>query len=174
MFSFPFNFILKLDTPFPIWNQSVVPCPARTVASWPANRFLRRQKVVWYSYLFKIFAKFILTDTVKGFSIVNEAKIDFLKIFLLFLWYSGCWQFNLWFFCLFSKFSLYIWKYLVHVLLKPDSKDFDHYLVSRWNKCNFTVVRTFLALPFLGIGMKTDLFHPVLCPLVSFSYLLAY
>ena len=30
-------------TPFPIWNQSVVPCPILTVASWPAHRFLRRQ-----------------------------------------------------------------------------------------------------------------------------------
>ena len=30
-------------TPFPIWNQSVVPCPVLTVASWPAYRFLRRQ-----------------------------------------------------------------------------------------------------------------------------------
>ena len=34
-------------TPFPIWNQSVVPCPLLTVASWPAYRFLRRQ-VKWY------------------------------------------------------------------------------------------------------------------------------
>ena len=29
-------------TPFPIWNQSVVPCPVLTIASWPAYRFLRR------------------------------------------------------------------------------------------------------------------------------------
>ena len=42
---------------FPIWNQSVVLCPALTVASWPANRFLRRKKVVWYSYLFKNFGR---------------------------------------------------------------------------------------------------------------------
>ena len=34
-------------TPFPIWNQSVVPCPVLTVASWPAYRFLKRQ-VRWY------------------------------------------------------------------------------------------------------------------------------
>jgi len=42
-------------TPFPIWNQSVVPCPLLTVAFWPAYRFLRRQEVVWYSHLFKNF-----------------------------------------------------------------------------------------------------------------------
>ena len=35
--------ILPWHTPFPIWNQSVVPCPVLTVASWPAYRFLRRQ-----------------------------------------------------------------------------------------------------------------------------------
>ena len=43
-------------TPFPIWNQCVVPCPVLTVASWPAYRFLRRQvKVIWYSHFFKNF-----------------------------------------------------------------------------------------------------------------------
>ena len=41
----------------------------------------------------------------------------------LFLWCSIGWQFNLWFFC-FSKFSLYIWKFSVHILLKPSLKDF--------------------------------------------------
>ena len=41
-------------TPFPMWNQSVVPCPVLTVASWPAYRFLRRQ-VVWYFHLLKNF-----------------------------------------------------------------------------------------------------------------------
>ena len=35
--------IKSLCTPFPLWNQSVVPCPVRTVASWPAYRFLKRQ-----------------------------------------------------------------------------------------------------------------------------------
>ena len=43
-------------TPFPIWNQSVVPCPVLTVASWPAHRFLRKQ--VWWSDIpisFRIF-----------------------------------------------------------------------------------------------------------------------
>ena len=45
-------------TPFPIRNQSVVPCPVLTVASWPAYRFLRRQ--VRYSYLFKNFPHFIV------------------------------------------------------------------------------------------------------------------
>ena len=43
-------------TSFPIWNQSVVPCPVLTVASWPAYRFIKRAgQVVWYSHLFQIF-----------------------------------------------------------------------------------------------------------------------
>ena len=39
--------------PFPIWNQSIVPCPVLTVASWPAYRFLEAGQVVWYSHLFQ-------------------------------------------------------------------------------------------------------------------------
>ena len=43
-------------TPFPIWNQSVVPCPVLTVASWPPYRFLKRQvQVAWDSHLFHNF-----------------------------------------------------------------------------------------------------------------------
>ena len=59
--------------PFPIWNQSIVPCWILTVASWPAYRFLKRQvKVVWYSHLFQNFPQFIVIHTVKGFGIVNK------------------------------------------------------------------------------------------------------
>ena len=62
-------------TPFPILNQSVVPCPVRTVASWPAYRFLKRQ-VKRYSHLFQNFPPFIVIHTVKGFGIINKAEID--------------------------------------------------------------------------------------------------
>ena len=41
-------------TPYTIWNQSVIPCPVLTVASWPAHRVLK-SKVVWYSHSFKNF-----------------------------------------------------------------------------------------------------------------------
>ena len=40
----------------------------------------------------------------------------------------------------FYKFSLYIWKFLVHILLKPSLKDFEHYLASMCNECNCVVV----------------------------------
>ena len=69
-------------TPFPIWNQSVVPCPVLTVASWPAYRFFKRQ-VTWSGIpiSFRNFHKFIVIHTVKGFGIVNKADIDvFLEV----------------------------------------------------------------------------------------------
>ena len=63
-------------SPFPIWNQSVVPCPFLTVASWPAYKFLKRQ-VRWSGIpiSFRIF-QLIVIHTVKGFGIVNKAEID--------------------------------------------------------------------------------------------------
>ena len=63
-------------TPFPIWNQSVLPYPVLTVASWPAYRFLRRQ-VRWSGIpiSLRIF-QFVVIHTLKGFSIVNEAEVD--------------------------------------------------------------------------------------------------
>ena len=63
-------------TPFPIWNQSVVPCPLLTVASWPAFRFLRRQ-VGWSGILISLrIFQFVVIHTVKGFGIVNNTKVD--------------------------------------------------------------------------------------------------
>ena len=61
--------------PFNIWNQSVVPCPVLTAASWPAYRFLKRQ-VRWSGLLFQNFPQFIVIHTVKGFGVVNKAEID--------------------------------------------------------------------------------------------------
>ena len=63
--------------PFPIWKQSVVPCPILNVASWPAYRFLRRQgQVVWYSHLLKSFPQFVVIHTIKVFGVVKKAEID--------------------------------------------------------------------------------------------------
>ena len=58
-------------------------------------------QVVWYSHLFQNFPQFIVIHTVKGFGIVNKAEIDVFLELLLFWWSSGCWQFDLWFLCLF-------------------------------------------------------------------------
>ena len=63
-------------TPFPIWNQSVVPCPVLTIASWSAYRFLKRQiRCSGIPISFRI-SQFIVIHTVKGFGIVNKAEID--------------------------------------------------------------------------------------------------
>ena len=63
-------------TPFPIWNQSVIPCPVLTVGSWPAYRFLRRQ-VRWSGIpISNKFPLFVVIHTVRGFGIINEAKVD--------------------------------------------------------------------------------------------------
>ena len=58
----------------------------------------------------------------------------------------------------FSKTSLHIWKFTVHILLKPGLENFEHCFTSVWDECNCVVVWAFFALPFFGIGMETDLF----------------
>ena len=59
----------------------------------------------------------------------------------------------------FSKTSLNISKFMVHILLKPGLENFEHYFASVWDEWNFAVVLASLALPFFGIGMKTDVFQ---------------
>ena len=87
-------------------------------------------KVVWYSHLFKNFLQFIVIHTVKGFSIVNEAEVDvFLELSCFFddprdvgNLISGS--------SAFSKSRLNIWKFTLHVLLKPGLENFKHYFTS--------------------------------------------
>ena len=57
----------------------------------------------------------------------------------------------------FSKSSLYMWTFSVHILLKSSLKDFENYLANMWNECNCLVVWTLFGTALLGIGMKTDL-----------------
>ena len=87
-------------------------------------------KVVWYSRLFKNFPQFVVIHIVRGFSIVNEVEVDVFLEFSCFFYdpkdvgnlFSGS--------SAFSKSSLNIWKYLVHVLLKPGLENFEHYFAS--------------------------------------------
>ena len=58
-----------------------------------------------------------------------------------------------------SKTSLNIWKFMVHVLLKPGLENFEHYFTSVWDECNCSVVWAFFGIAFLWIGMKTELFQ---------------
>ena len=105
--------------------------------------------MTWYSHLFQNFPQFIVIHTVKGFGIVKKAEID---VFLE----CSC------FFCdpaevgdlisgssAFSKTSLNIWKFMVHVLLKPGLENFKHYFTSMWDGCNYVLVRAFFGIAFL-------------------------
>ena len=87
--------------PFPIWNQSVVPCPVLTVASWPAYQFMNRW-VRWsgINISFRIF-QFIVIHTVKDFGKVKKAEVGVFLELLLSRWSNRCWQYDLWFLCLF-------------------------------------------------------------------------
>ena len=73
----------------------------------------------------------------------------------------------------FSKSNLYIWKFLVHVLLKSSLKDFEHYLALMWNECNYMIIWTFFGLALLWDWNENWPF-PVLWPLLHFPNLLAY
>ena len=59
----------------------------------------------------------------------------------------------------FSKSSLYIWKFSVHILVKPSLKDFEHYLASMGKECNCVVFWTFFGIAFLWDLNKTDIFQ---------------
>ena len=65
-------------TPFPILNQSVVPCPILLLLLLPTDFSGGRSGglIVWYSHLLKNFPQFVVIHTVKGFSVVKEAEID--------------------------------------------------------------------------------------------------
>ena len=112
-------------------------------------------QVVWYSHLLKNFPQFIVIHTVKGFGIVNKAKVD-----VFFLEPSCCFDDTtdvvnlISVFSAFSKSCLNIWRFMVHILLKPGLKNFEHYFTRMWDECKHVVVWA-----FFGTGMKTDLFQ---------------
>ena len=107
-------------------------------------------------------------STVKSYNIVNEAEVDVFLEFPCFFHdptdcgtlISGS--------SAFSKPSLYIWKFSVHVLLKPSLKDFKHYIASMWNECNYMVVWIFFDIAILGDWNENWPF-PVLWPLLVFQ-----
>ena len=125
-------------------------------------------QVVWYSHLLKNFPQFIVIHTVKGFGIVNKAEIDvFLELYCFFdnsvnvgNLTSGS--------SAFSKSSLNIWKFTVHVLLKSGLEDFEHDFTSMWNECNCAIVIAFFAIAFLWDWNENEPF-PVLWPLWAFQ-----
>ena len=135
--------------------------------------FKEAGKVVWYSYLLKNFPQFVVIHTVKGFGIVNKAEVDvFLELSCFFddpidvcNLISGS--------SAFSKSSLNVWKFMVHVLLKPDLENFEHYCASVWDECNCSKVWVYFGIAFVWDWNENWPF-PVLWPLLSFPDLWAY
>ena len=106
-------------------------------------------QVVWYSHLLKNFPHLLVIHTIKDFSVANTAEVDvFLKRSCLSDdtsdvgdLISGS--------SAFSKSSLNMWKFMVHIPLKPGLKNFEDYFTSVWIECNCVVVWAFLGIVFL-------------------------
>ena len=130
-------------------------------------------QMVWYSHLWKNFPQFVVIHTVKDFGIVNKAEVDVFLEFSCFFddqadvgnLISGS--------SAFSKTSLNIGKFTVHVSLKRGLENFEHYFTSVWDECNCAVVWAFLDIAFLQDWNENWPF-PVLWPLLSFPNLLAH
>ena len=130
-------------------------------------------QVVWYSHLLKNFPQFVVIHTVKGFGVANKVEVDvFLELPCFFYdptvvgnLISGS--------SAFSESSLNIWKFSVHMLLKPCLENLEQYFTGMWDECNCAVVWTFFGIAFLWDWNENGPF-PVLWPLLSFPNLLAY
>ena len=124
-------------------------------------------QVVWYSHFFKNFPPFVVIYTVKGFGMVNREEVDvFLE--LSFFFYDPTDVGNLISdSSAFSKSSLNIWKFSVHVLLKPHLVNFEHYFASMWDECNCGVVWAFFGITFLR-DWNENWLYPVLWLFLSF------
>ena len=115
-------------------------------------------QVVWYFHLFQNFPQFIMIHTVKGFGIVKKAEVNvFLELSSFFSdpsdvgnLISGS--------SAFSKSSLNIWKFTVHLLLKSGLDHFEHYFASVWDEWICAVVWHCLSL---GLEWKLTFPSPV-------------
>ena len=114
-------------------------------------------QVVWYSHLFQNFPQFIVIHTVKGFGLVNKAEIYVFQELSCFFHnpedvrnlISGSFAF--------STTSLNIWKFTVHILLKPGLENFERYLSIVWDEHNFAVVWAFFGIAFLWDWIRSTL-----------------
>ena len=128
-------------------------------------------QVVWYSNLFQNFPQFVI-HTVKGFGIINKAVDVLLELSCFFddpadvgnlISVSSA----------FSKTSVNIGKFTVHILLKLGLENFKHYFTSMWDEYNCEVVWAFFDIACLWDWNENWPF-PDLWPLLSFPNLLAY
>ena len=116
-------------------------------------------QVVWYSHLFKNFPKFVVTHTVKGFGIVSKAEVDVFwnsLAFLMIQWMLAIWSLvplpflNPAWTSGSSQFT-YCWS-LAWRILRITLLVFEMSAIVQWFEHSF-------ALPFFGIGLKTDFFQ---------------
>ena len=156
-------------TTFPIWKQVCCSMSSSNCCFLTCIQISQETgKVLWYSHFMKNFPQVVI-HTVKSFDIVNKAEVAVFLELSCFLndpadvhnLISGS--------SAFSKYSLTIWKFMVHVLLKPSLENF----ASMWDECNGAVVWTFFGIAFLWDWNENWPF-PVLWPLLSFPNLLAY
>ena len=157
-------------SPFPILNQSVVPCKVLNAASWSTYRFLRRQAgiIFWYSHHFKNYPHFVVTHSNRE----RSRSRYFSGSILIFLWSNDVGNLISGSFSS-SKPIRYIWIFSVPVLLKPWLKDFVYYITRMWNEHNCMVVWTFFGIVFLWDWNGTWHFW-ILWPMLSFPNLLTY
>ena len=119
-------------------------------------------QVVWYSHLFKNFPQFIVIHTVKGFGVVNKTEVDFfleLSCFFDDLTYFGNLISGS---SAFSKTTLSVWMFMVHILLKPGLENCEHYFASnvRWGQLCSSLNILWYCLS-LGLEWKRTFSSPV-------------
>ena len=88
-------------------------------------------QVVWYSHLFQNFPQFVVIYAIKSLGIVNKAEVDVsLELSCFFYDPADVGNLIIGLISAFSKSSLNIWKFMVHVLLKPGLENSEHYFAS--------------------------------------------
>ena len=113
-------------------------------------------QVVWYSHLLKNFPVYCDLHSQRLWR-NQKAEVDVLLVFFCFFYDPVDVENLIYGSSPFSKSSLNIWKFSIHILLKPHLENFEHYFTSVCKECNCAIVLASVALPFFGIGMKTDL-----------------
>ena len=104
----------------------------------------------WFSHLFKTFPKFLMIHTVKGFSIVHETEVDVFLEFPRYLYDPVNIGNLISSSSSFSKPSLDIWEFLVHIMFKPSMQDLKQDLTSMGDEYNRPMVGTFFSTTLLG------------------------
>ena len=128
-------------------------------------------KMLWYSHHLRSFPQFITIPTVKSFNIVNGTELG---VFLEFPFFV-CDRVNvgnlIYASSAFSKPSLNIWKFSVHLMLRPHLEGFEHNFTSMGDQCSCPMASTFFSTALVG-NWNEDWPFPVLWPLLGFPNLL--